>query len=466
MTAGNPADNIMRRVIARKAQWQAGLQTWRAEAYSSQTFRSDGEVVAVIEGQTTAYWDTGRRLPRGRDGTRTDGQPRRAPVRVLHRRRPDDQLLRRRNRVRRLRPHGADQRLARWASTASPSTAARHRDGTWCSTCRSGRRTRSSPASPAAGDPRRRRRVARRSTVRPSDAVQFPLVNAFTLAMEQQFSSFGQSVTASGLAAGRLSDGPLRAKPGNALIRFPRIGFEINSRLTDYAVNVAVPDSLYDRDGGHGRLGRHRRRAGCRRASCRSRSRRSARFAEIDSTRTLAEAFRPTGPLARFFSIRFSADTSTGSRQPPGRLGLVRPDAGLQPGRGRARGRARDAADLRSFGRSVEAGYQTGPETLMGRVSVYARVRRRRSRCRRAARDHPAGGVVLRRARTQQRGRFGRGRGLLRLRSAPGGGIWGYVGSREGLRPSARINASYDDYDPLPSRRATRCSTVTCRPTT
>ena len=443
VTAGNPADNIMRRVIARKAQWQAGLQTWRAEAYSRQTFRADGEVVAVIEGQTTAYWDKGRGLREVVTGTRRTGNLGALPSEFFT---AADQTINFYDDE--IEFGGFDlmgptnARAVGFYTFTLDGTRALGRQLVYDLSFRP-----SNPLQPGftgtlavLADADALLSVA----VRPSDAVQFPLVSAFTLTMEQQFSSFGQSV--GGQAVWLPADFRMdaQAKAGNALVRFPGIGFEVNSRLTDYAVNVAVPDSLYDRDGAT--VDSVAVAGGLAAAGVVPLSVEEERaLAEIDSTRTLAQAFRPTGPLARFFNIGFSADT-------PARSGGGGVSVSYAPMLVYNRAEAvrlggSVSLNARSGGGTVEAGYQTGPETVMGRVSAYARL----------APEAFVGASVRRETVPLAESFYVRpvpnsltalvaGEDYFDYARREGGGVWAYVGSREGLRPSARIDASYDDY--------------------
>ena len=445
VTAGNPADAIMRRVIARKARWQAGLQTWRAEAYSRQTFRSNGEVVAVIEGQTTAYWDKGRGLREVVTGTRRTGN--------LGALSPDfftaaDQTINFYDDE--IEFGGFDlmgptnpRAVGFYAFTLDGTRALGDRL-VYDLSFRPSNTLQPGFAGTLAvlADADALLSVA----VRPSRAVQFPLVSAFTVSMEQQFSSFGQAV--GGEAVWLPADFRIdaQAKAGNALVQFPLIRFEVNSRLTDYAVNVAVPDSLYDREGAT--VDSVAVAGGLAPAGVVPLSAEEERaLAEIDSTQTLAEAFRPTGPLARFFRIGFSADVpaqggggglalSYGpvlayNRAEAARLGA---EVALRGGRG---------------GGSVEAAYQTGPGTVMARGSAYAwltpvayvgaEVRRE---------TVPLAGSFYVETDPNSVAALVAGEDYFDYGRRQGAAAWAGWRSDGGLRPSVRVEAGYDDWDP------------------
>jgi hypothetical protein len=57
---GNPGETIMRRVIERKQEWWPELKSYSVEAYNRFTLASDTTIAAIAESQTTAFWDAGR----------------------------------------------------------------------------------------------------------------------------------------------------------------------------------------------------------------------------------------------------------------------------------------------------------------------------------------------------------------------------------------------------------------------
>jgi len=56
----DPAVNIMRRVIQRKAEWQSVLQTYKADAYNRFRMENDSGIVSIWESGTIAFWDRKR----------------------------------------------------------------------------------------------------------------------------------------------------------------------------------------------------------------------------------------------------------------------------------------------------------------------------------------------------------------------------------------------------------------------
>ncbi|MFH5885942.1 DUF5686 family protein [Halalkalibaculum sp. DA3122] len=57
VTGEDPAIGIMRRVIERKQQWRKRLDTYRAEAYTRQTISNDTAIVMISESVSEAFWD-------------------------------------------------------------------------------------------------------------------------------------------------------------------------------------------------------------------------------------------------------------------------------------------------------------------------------------------------------------------------------------------------------------------------
>ena len=57
---GNPGETIMQRVIENKQEWWPELRSYSVEAYNRFTVASDTTIAAVAESQTTAFWDAGR----------------------------------------------------------------------------------------------------------------------------------------------------------------------------------------------------------------------------------------------------------------------------------------------------------------------------------------------------------------------------------------------------------------------
>ncbi|MFB6231699.1 MAG: DUF5686 family protein [Salinibacter sp.] len=57
---GNPGESIMQRVIERKQEWWPDLKSYSVEAYNRFTLASDTTIAAIAESRTTAFWKRGR----------------------------------------------------------------------------------------------------------------------------------------------------------------------------------------------------------------------------------------------------------------------------------------------------------------------------------------------------------------------------------------------------------------------
>jgi len=57
ISAEDPAMAIMRKVISRKLEWRAKLNTYKARAYSRLTFENDSGIVSIAESLSETFWD-------------------------------------------------------------------------------------------------------------------------------------------------------------------------------------------------------------------------------------------------------------------------------------------------------------------------------------------------------------------------------------------------------------------------
>ena len=315
VTDENPAEVIMRRVIEAKGRWQAGLESWRADAYVRQVLGRDTSIVGIVEGVTEAYWRRGdgvREVVRG--VRKTDNflelQPEffRAADAVLNF--YDDEV----------EFGGYD--LMGPTSPDALDFYAFTLDGT---------RTLDDEIVYDIGlRPKNRLQPGFEGRVsvlggvyalidvalRPNASVRFPLVTAFDLTLAQQFSSFGQDVAGEAvwLPVDFRLDGEGRV--GMTGLQFPTMTFRLVARLTDYDVNVAVPDSLFEAethavvDSAAIAADTVLDRSG---AVVPLEPREAEAFATIDSTDTFAKAYKPSGFLARFVDMEDDEEGATAS---------------------------------------------------------------------------------------------------------------------------------------------------------
>ncbi|MCB0302911.1 MAG: carboxypeptidase-like regulatory domain-containing protein, partial [Calditrichaeota bacterium] len=57
VTDEDPAVNIMRKVIEKKREWRARLNTYIADAYTRQLLENDSGIVSISESVSEAFWD-------------------------------------------------------------------------------------------------------------------------------------------------------------------------------------------------------------------------------------------------------------------------------------------------------------------------------------------------------------------------------------------------------------------------
>jgi len=300
VTGGNPAVDIMREVIRRKQIWRSNLESYTAQAYTRQRLESESKIASISETLSEVFWDKEK-------GTRE----------VIKSRRQTANL-------------GMEENLA----------SAGFLPNFYDDNLRIGGFDMVGPTHPDAFrfynfeliglrsidnltvfdikvSPRRKLQPTFEGTIavvdsafalleidlKPNDALIFPPpIQKFNLWFAQQFSNFGGDYW---LPIDVRIRGEI--KFGIIGLQFPEMGIQQLSRLTDYQVNIVLPDSLY----GEGRQRRLRvDTVSVKRDSLFLRSPlvvpltniEQKAYAELDSTNTLDEAFRPKGFLARFIN--------------------------------------------------------------------------------------------------------------------------------------------------------------------
>ncbi len=334
VTGENPAEVIMRRVIERKRVWQAELDSWRADAYVRQVMGRDTTIVGIIEGVTEAYWQRGEGVREVVTGMRRtenfqDFRPELLSAADAILNFYDDEI----------EMGGYDlmgptspEALAFYAFTLD---GIRYRDDQIVYDIGMKPKSRLQPGFAGRVSVLGGEYALIDVALRPNRSVRFPLVKAFDLTFAQQFSSFGQTVAghAVWLPADFRLDGEGRI--GMTGLSFPSMTFRLVARLSDYQVNVAVPDSLFE---GEERTAVDSVAVAADTVLSRAGvvvpldAREAVAYAEIDSTDSIAKAYRPTGLLARFVDMEENESGGTnvnvggGQRQRKG----VSTETGLQ----------------------------------------------------------------------------------------------------------------------------------------
>jgi hypothetical protein len=299
----NPGADIMRRVIERKQEWWPELKSYAVEAYTRFTLASDTTIAAIAESQTTAFWDAERgtrevvRSQRGTANLRevADGAlPAAATVLNLYR---DDVEVFGNRLVGITHPDALDY----YEFTLDTTRAINGRRAFLIRVEPDNRLSSTFRGTVTVLDSAYALLEAR---LRPTTSLSTSRVlKGVDITFEQQFSNFGGPYW---LPVDFRAQRDLDVQV-SALISFSDVSIRQVSRLSDYRINVPVPDSLYETDQEEAVVRTDRTGTGPSLSSLEadtvrgdgpfvpySRAEQDA-YARIDSTDALQEAFKPGG---------------------------------------------------------------------------------------------------------------------------------------------------------------------------
>lgn len=238
----NPGAQIMRRVIERKQEWWPELKSYTVEAYNRFTLASDTTIAAIAESQSTAFWDAERgmrEIVRSQRGTANlnqmteDAMPAADAVLNLY----DDEVTVFGNRlVGVTHPDALDYYTFTLDTTRAINGKRAFRiqvepDSRVSSTFRGTVTVLDSAYALLDAQLRPRASLSTSRVLKKVD-IEF----------EQQFSNFGGDYWLPvDFRARRKLDVQV-----SALISFSDVAIQQVSRLSDYQINVSLPDSLYD----------------------------------------------------------------------------------------------------------------------------------------------------------------------------------------------------------------------------
>ena len=310
VTDEDPALDIMRKVIANKQRWRAAMQTYRAEAYNRFTFQNDTGIVSIMESLTDTYWDRqrgSREVVRSRRQTSNMEFESFLPAALFVKNLYDD-----------------DIELSGYTmlGVTHPDALAQYHfslEGT--------RKRDDRVVYDIAVEPRNRLKSAFRGHIavldsayalievelEPGESFLFPPpISSYDVVYRQQFSNFGGDFW---LPVDFRAEIRLKVSFQGLLV-FPAFNITQVSRLNNYMVNVALPDSLYEEKtylrvdsvsvAADTLLGREGTAVPLSQGE-------SVAYRTIDSTMTMEKAYKPTGPLARF--VRVDDDDDGGERR-------------------------------------------------------------------------------------------------------------------------------------------------------
>lgn len=301
----DPAANIMRKVIERKNEWRSKLSSFKADAYNRYTISNDTGIVMISETLTEAFWDRERgprEVVKARRGTENLD-----PSGAL----PDEPYI--------LNLYDDDIEVGgyRFVGITHPNaldvyvfeligTRVLEETAVYDISVRPRRNTESAFVGTIAVLDSAYALLE--AELRPGEAFLFPApIKGYDVTVSQQFSNFGGDFW---LPVDFRREARLKISFG-FLLQMPEITVEQISRLTNYVVNVGVPDSLYGEDDYS-----HIDSAAVEAARMEPAAvvpltaRESVAYGTIDSTLSTRQAFKPRGLMAS--SMRFSDDERRG----------------------------------------------------------------------------------------------------------------------------------------------------------
>lgn len=310
VTAEDPGVSIMREVIRRKKIWQAKLYSYKAEAYSRMRFENDSGIVSIAESISSAFWDKNQGprevIKSKRQTSNISEQENFAAASYVANFYDDDIEIQGFNVIGPTHPDALNHYHFKLEGQ-------RTFEGKAVFDISMTPKGRLQPTFKGMVSVLDQEYALIEVDLKPSEAIIFPQpINEWNLSYKQQFSNFGRDFW---LPVDVRIEGSL--KIGFIGLQFPTIKYHQVSRLTDYQVNIPLPDSLFDRkrllsvdsltikQNPDSLFSRNPEVIPLSQVE-------NEAYSELDSTMTMEKAFRPTGPLARF--INFDDDGGAGGR--------------------------------------------------------------------------------------------------------------------------------------------------------
>jgi len=309
ITGEDPAIRIMREVIKRKKVWQEGLKTYKAEGYNRSTLANDTSIALITETVTQLFWDKEK-----------------GPKEIIKSKRQTSNFMSSANMGGlRYLPNFYDDILDvsefDLFTPTHPDALANYKFKLVEQSSLNGQLVYKIQVSP--------KKTLQplfegfiwvldeefamiKVDLTPNDVVRFPMpVKEMTMTYQQQFSNFGSDYW---LPLDFRSEGRLKIKMVG--LEFPLFKFSQSARITAYEVNVALPDSLY---------GEKQRSVIIDSTTIAQpdsvffdkvdtiplTESESVAYTQLDSSKSISNAFQPKGFLARQFDIDVEVDGET-----------------------------------------------------------------------------------------------------------------------------------------------------------
>lgn len=293
VTEKDPGLSIMELVIERKKIWRSDLKTFKADAFTRQVLENDTTIVSISESGTRTFWDSEKghrevQLYKNQTSNITANENF-AGVSYMPNFYDDDIVISGFKLPGITHPNAMRFYHFRLLETLQM-------DGNPVYKIEVTPRGRLQPAFKGIAYVLGREYALLEVDLRPNDVVRFPPpVQEFDLSYKQQYSNYGGNYW---LPVDMRVEGVIRISMIG--LRFPAMKFRQTSRISEYKVNVELPDSLY----------RDSRRIVLSMSESDSvtaptiepipmTSEEELAFSTIDSTQTLEKAFKPKGFLAR-----------------------------------------------------------------------------------------------------------------------------------------------------------------------
>ncbi len=241
VTPGNTAERIMRRVIEKKKEWRQGLETFKADAYTRVSLSGNKKIAMIAESISNLYWDHEK-------GTKET---------ILSTRHTKNLKDKQANVNARWLPNLYDDDIELFGFEM-PGVTSSEAFSFYRFELVDQKLMDDRQVFIISVEPKSKLQPSFRGTVMvldeeyvvlefdlvPNEAVMFPPpLTEFQFAVKQQFSSFGEDMW---LPVDVRVEGDIKLKL-SFLLEFPKMTYSQVSRLSNYELNVALPDSLFNK---------------------------------------------------------------------------------------------------------------------------------------------------------------------------------------------------------------------------
>ena len=302
VTERDPGLTIMERVIERKKLWRTNLKSYQADAYTRQVLQNDTSIVSISESSSELYWNYEqghREIQKSvRQTSNLSADQNFAGVRYLPNFYDDNIEIAGYDVVGITHPNALSYYHFSLLETLQM-------DGVPVYKIEVKPRRKLQPTFEGVAYVLGRDYALIDVDLKPNDVVNFPPpVQDFNLSYKQQFSNYGRDFW---LPIDMRIEGRIRI--GIVGLQFPPIQFRQVSRISDYRVNISIPDSVFQ-DQTILVQADSVSTTGISPNEIPLTEKEKLAYETIDSTKTIEDAFKPEGFLARMVEDRESRESS------------------------------------------------------------------------------------------------------------------------------------------------------------